>query len=147
MAVVMIGLAPLGGCRICADCEDLAYPAYGGAWQRTQRDSGRVGSIFDPAGGKSPTLADRDQPPTPEELERRRQEERGGGFGAPDREFDSDSTESNSDPSPPADATKDLLERMLEDIGNEKEDALRQKSLDDIEIHVIPRDDVPAQLR
>lgn len=50
------------GCRICSDCGDGDYPAYGGAWQRTVRETGRVGSIFDPAGGRIANLTDRDDP-------------------------------------------------------------------------------------
>lgn len=38
------------GCRVCQTCDE--YPAYGGSWQRTNRVSGRVGSVFDPAGAK-----------------------------------------------------------------------------------------------
>lgn len=63
------------GCRLCGDCHQLDYPTYGGAWERTSRDSGRVGSIFDPAGARSPQLADRDTPPSPDEWERQRAEE------------------------------------------------------------------------
>ena len=50
----------LTGCTLCQNCGDLDYPTYGGAWERTRRDSGRVGSIFDPAGARSATLSDRD---------------------------------------------------------------------------------------
>ncbi|TWU10204.1 hypothetical protein [Allorhodopirellula heiligendammensis] len=49
----------LGGCRLCADCDDDAYPSYGGIWQRTNRDSGRVGSIFDPGGSRQSDLSQR----------------------------------------------------------------------------------------
>lgn len=52
--------ATFTGCTLCQDCGDLDYPTYGGAWQRTRRDSGRVGSIFDPAGARTATLSDRD---------------------------------------------------------------------------------------
>ena len=58
----LIMLTPLFGCRLCSDCEDMDYPAYGGSWQRTVRDSGRVGSIFDSAGGKVSELTSRDEP-------------------------------------------------------------------------------------
>lgn len=47
-----VGLLSLTGCRICTDCEDEAYPTYGGIWQRTDRFNGRVGSLFAPAGAK-----------------------------------------------------------------------------------------------
>lgn len=49
----------LGGCRLCADCDLDSYPSYGGAWQRTVRDSGRVGSIFDPGGSRASDLSAR----------------------------------------------------------------------------------------
>ncbi|TWT73380.1 hypothetical protein [Allorhodopirellula solitaria] len=55
------GLMVLGGCRLCADCDDEAYASYGGAWQRTLRDSGRVGSIFDPGGSRASDLSARAQ--------------------------------------------------------------------------------------
>ncbi len=67
---------PSVGCRLCGDCHELAYPTYGGAWERTRRDSGRVGSIFDPAGGRSPELEDRETPRSPDQWERLRAEQR-----------------------------------------------------------------------
>jgi len=135
MAWTMI-LLPLSGCRICADCEDLAYPAYGGAWERTRRDSGRVGSLFDPAGAQSASLTDRDQPPTPDALERDRQEERNGGF---DR-FDRDNSEDTPDSTPRIqEDLDDLLKRKLDDIQDKDEQRLRDKGLDDINISIVPR--------
>ncbi len=60
MGLLSLGLIlGSGGCTICQDCGDLDYPTFGGAWQRTRRDSGRVGSIFDPAGARTATLTDR----------------------------------------------------------------------------------------
>lgn len=53
------GVTLLGGCRLGADCDLESYPAYGGAWQRTVRDSGRVGSIFDPGGSRASDLSAR----------------------------------------------------------------------------------------
>ncbi len=47
---LLLALVALGGCRLCQDCGDIDYPTYGGAWERTIRDRGRVGSVFDPAG-------------------------------------------------------------------------------------------------
>lgn len=58
--LVSITLASGTGCRLCCDLEDAAYSAYGGAWERTNRESGRVGSLFDPAGAKVADLAPRD---------------------------------------------------------------------------------------
>src|SRR5690606_3336616 len=64
--LVLCGSGLLTGCTIPSDCGDLDYPTYGGAWQRTRRDSGRVGSVFDPAGARSATLVQRDQDDDPE---------------------------------------------------------------------------------
>ncbi len=50
------------GCRLCCDGEDIAYPAYGGVWERTLRNQGRVGSLYDPAGARTADLADRNAP-------------------------------------------------------------------------------------
>ncbi|MCC9601580.1 hypothetical protein LOC67_13565 [Stieleria sp. JC731] len=58
--IATISVLSSGGCRLCCDREDAAYAAYGGAWQRLQRDSGRVGSLADPAGAKVGTLKDRE---------------------------------------------------------------------------------------
>ena len=52
-AIVMTG----SGCRLCCDSEDIAYPAYGGLWERTNRNSGRVGSLFDPGGARGGEMA------------------------------------------------------------------------------------------
>ena len=56
--VKIIGLAVLvvtaAGCTMCPDCDIDSYGAYGGRWQRTQRNSGRVASLFDPAGAQVP---------------------------------------------------------------------------------------------
>ncbi|WDQ15737.1 hypothetical protein [Rhodopirellula sp. P2] len=55
-------VVPSIGCRLCADCDLDAYPAYGGAWERTLRDTGRVGSVFDPAGARAADLEARTDP-------------------------------------------------------------------------------------
>ena len=73
--IVLASLLPAGGCQLCADCDEQAYAAYGGVWQRLEREDGRVGSVFDPAGGKVPRLVDRDEPLEPDELDRRRRAE------------------------------------------------------------------------
>lgn len=52
MLTFILGLLSLTGCRLCTDCEDEAYPTYGGIWQRTDRSNGRVGSVFAPAGAQ-----------------------------------------------------------------------------------------------
>ena len=50
--VACLGLIFVGGCRVCDSCDDCAYPTYGGSWERTNRNHGRVGSVFAPAGAK-----------------------------------------------------------------------------------------------
>jgi len=50
--IACLGLMMIGGCRVCDSCDDCAYPTYGGSWERTNRNHGRVGSIFAPAGAK-----------------------------------------------------------------------------------------------
>jgi len=62
LSAMIVGGGVIAGCTIPSDCGDLDYPTYGGAWQRTRRDSGRVGSVFDPAGARSATLSSRDLP-------------------------------------------------------------------------------------
>ena len=40
------------GCTMAPDLDLDDYGAYGGRWQRTLRNSGRVGSVFSPAGAQ-----------------------------------------------------------------------------------------------
>ncbi len=144
LTLLCAGMLPLGGCRICADCEDLSYPAYGGAWQRTQREQGRVGSLFEPGGAKASALVARDTPSDIDELERERQEARGGS----DSDRDPDQRESTD---PEADETRDreqeLRDRELDDIEEGKENELRKRDLDDININVVPGEPMPPVLR
>ena len=133
---------PLGGCRICADCEDLDYPAYGGAWQRTLRNSGRVGSVFDPGGAKAGNLVDRTAPEEPDQIERNRQESQSqdpdmtdpGEIDSPDRGNPDDGRDEGS----MRDREDRLRNRGLDDIESDGEDELRRKGLDDIEVRIIP---------
>lgn len=143
IALLVAGLVPFGGCRICADCEDLAYPAYGGAWQRTRRDEGRVGSLFDPGGAKTSELVSRDTPTDPDELERARQKARAGeGSDVEDRK------EQDSEVKPDLEEKgNDLRDRKLEDIDDREGDELRKKDLQDIDVHIIPGEQLPPLLR
>jgi len=43
-------LVPVAGCAMCSSCDDYNYAAYGGIWQRTDMQHGRVGSAFSPNG-------------------------------------------------------------------------------------------------
>ncbi|TWU48779.1 hypothetical protein Poly51_46820 [Rubripirellula tenax] len=141
-ALVLLAAIPAGGCRICADCEDLAYPAYGGAWQRTEREKGRVGSVFDPGGAKLASLIDREGPDQPDEIIRRLETERSGDSdldpGMDDEDGDSDAADDSSTKDSRAKEADRLKDRKLEDIEDENEDELRKKSLDDIEVRIIP---------
>jgi len=40
------------GCTICQSASDHGFSASGGSWQRVNPFSGRVGSVFEPAGSK-----------------------------------------------------------------------------------------------
>ncbi|MCH2126877.1 MAG: hypothetical protein MK165_18940 [Pirellulaceae bacterium] len=40
------------GCTICQSASDHGFSASGGSWQRDDPFSGRVGSVFEPAGSK-----------------------------------------------------------------------------------------------
>ena len=126
-------LLSLGGCRICLDTHDLDYPAYGGAWQRTQRDSGRVGSVFDPGGAKVAALVEREDPLTPDVMERMKQSAEG--TQDPDRQpgFEGDSS---SEEFEEMDPTPELMDKNLEDIEQEQDSDLRERRLEDIEIRI-----------
>ena len=43
-------LAATTGCAMCGSPFDYTYSTYGGKWQREDETSGRVGSLFEPAG-------------------------------------------------------------------------------------------------
>ena len=60
MAVVALVAASASGCRICCNTDDEAYSAYGGLWERTNRYSGRVGSLADAGGARASKLSPRD---------------------------------------------------------------------------------------
>ena len=135
-------LLPLAGCRLCSDREDMDYPAFGGSWQRTVRDSGRVGSIFDSAGGKVANLTDRDQPLPTDALERQQQGLRTEGM------FDPENNDAPADQSPdkkaPALTPEELKNQSLEDIPEGEEGKkLRLKSLDEINVRRLP-DEPPS---
>ena len=139
----------VSGCRICADCEDLAYPAYGGAWQRTIRDSGRVGSLFDPAGGRAAELVARDQPVDVVEQERQRYKQRNADRDDSDDSLDEeldDSADESDDEDPLKERNDRLKERELDEIENPKEREQRQKQLDEIDVKVIEGKPAPPTI-
>ncbi len=125
--VALILVAPSTGCRLCCDNEDLAYPAYGGAWQRTRRDSGRVGSLFDPAGARAATLVSRDDPSTVDEIYRSSETERNrNDTDDVDDPGSGDSEGEASEPGPRLGPSDEDLER--------KSDELKKLELEDIDV-------------
>lgn len=52
LLLALLALVSLAGCRMCGNDQDCSYPATGGIWRRTVPNTGRVGSIFAPAGAK-----------------------------------------------------------------------------------------------
>ena len=130
--LLLVLLLPSGGCRICAQCDDLDYPAYGGAWQRTRRDGGRVGSVFDPAGAKTAELVPREAPDKPDERQRQQRSE-----SPSDDPSMQDEDEADRDRQADPDET-DLKEEM---------ERLRNLTPDDIDVKVIPGEPVPPVLR
>ena len=68
--VAMLVLAGLTGCAMCDNSQDGTYPAFGGKWQRDNPSSGRVASLFDPAGHHVETTAAwTEATPAPEDAE------------------------------------------------------------------------------
>ncbi len=50
MCSLLALLAATTGCAMCGSPFDYSYSTYGGKWQREDETSGRVGSLFEPAG-------------------------------------------------------------------------------------------------
>lgn len=138
----------LAGCRICADCEDQAYPAYGGAWQRTIRDTGRVGSMFDPAGARAFDLASREQPQDISAQERKRYlEETDGIDRSEDEDLDDESSDADDEQADRLrERQRNLRDRDLDDIENPKEQEQQKKKLDEIDVKVIRGTPAPPSL-
>ncbi len=133
LLIAVSGFLTTAGCRLCCDTDDYTYSAYGGAWERTRRDSGRVGSIIDPAGAKAAKLAERDEPNPPDELDRQRRR------GEPDAfllEPDKDPSKDDTDESDSETENEEDLKRRLEE--------LRNRGLEDINVE--PGEVVPPML-
>lgn len=143
MACLLVLLVSVSstGCRLCCNEGDEDYAAYGGAWQRTRRDSGRVGSIFDPAGAKASALVDRNDPATPDVIDRQRREDEPDSYLLePDKAPSAD--DDDQDPTQDADAKAEEEQRR-------RVDDLRGGTLEDInvqEINVTPGELVPPLL-
>lgn len=128
-AIILLGLAP--GCRICGSCEDADYPAYGGVWQRTNRTTGRVGSVFDPAGARGSSLTERSQPTDADAAERDR---------GPGKSFGSEDPNADQDPDPSVNPERDPLDTelpSLDEMEDENSNRLRDLELDDIEVNLV----------
>lgn len=133
---ILIFALSLTGCRICKSCEDFDYPSYGGSWQRTVRDQGRVGSLFDPAGAKVASLTDRDAPDTEDEIERSKPENQDDPMN--DELEGEEAEDSDSDTRDREPNQGDLDNQDLNDIESEKDDSLEDLKLDDIEVRLVP---------
>ncbi|MFT5528077.1 MAG: hypothetical protein ACI9G1_002029 [Pirellulaceae bacterium] len=46
---IVILIAGLSGCSMCSTCQDDDYGHFGGKWERTDQQYGRVNSAFAPA--------------------------------------------------------------------------------------------------
>ena len=113
----LVGVVLLSGCQICCEAPD-EYPAYGGAWERTDRLSGRVGSLLKPAGMKASVISDRDEPRTPEEIDRSRVGNTDENALEPDKIDGGDTGDSSSqqDDETLRDRIERLKKEQLEDI-------------------------------
>ncbi len=126
---ILCGVMLVGGCRLCADCDDDAYPSYGGSWQRTKRDTGRVGSIFDPGGSRASDLSARAQSDSPNVTNRA-----GLGAGNENANSDQDSAEPN-----PNDERDPMDTDGLEPPTRQREDELRdlEQRYEDLQLEEI----------
>ena len=130
LPILLVGLSLVSanGCRLCADCDLDAYPSYGGAWQRTVRDSGRVGSLFDPGGSRVADLSQRvDGESVESELRQRNADEKDSSDDRDDEEQDDKKDDEDSEDG-------DVRDRNLDDDLDLKdmENRLRDLDLQDI---------------
>ncbi len=109
------------GCRICAECEPEAYPSYGGAWQRTLREHGRVGSVFNPGGSRASDLRPRDEPET---------------LGAPPRPASDDPERSDAQKADDDQQRDDAESQDAEERLEQRRRELQELQLDDLQVRV-----------
>lgn len=129
---------PSTGCRFCTDCGMDAYPAYGGAWERTLRETGRVGSVFDPGGVRVSDIEPRTDPETADRRirGRTRYEDGDTADSGEDRQKKSDDEQRKLDEETrDDDKTPEQQEAELEEL----EKRLEGLNLQDIR-HVEPRE-------
>jgi hypothetical protein len=121
------------GCRLCCDSEDAAYPAYGGVWERTDRDSGRVGSLFDPGGARQSSLSTKESADQYQDALRRM---------GPMNGEESEDDQGEDDPS------RDAPEQKKFDSESEEEFQQRRKKIERmLNTSVIPGEPLPPSLR
>ncbi|MCO8120467.1 hypothetical protein NHH03_01865 [Stieleria sp. TO1_6] len=122
------------GCRLCCDDEDRAYAAYGGVWERTDRNQGRVGSVFDPGGARKPSLSDKVDSEVADAIQDRRQIDP---LGQPD---------SDATPDDPSDKDSGL---NIPDAESDQEFEDRMKRFEDentMDINIVPGALVPPDV-
>lgn len=123
-AAILLALLSCGGCSMCQPCELETYSAYGGRWQRTDRDRGRVGSVFAPAGAQVAYATPADSDVADESL-------------PPDQDQDEDQP---TDTLPEDDGAED--DSVLEDDAQQREERarrLRDLQLEDIRFQRPPQ--------
>jgi hypothetical protein len=133
LLIAVTGILPAAGCQICCDPDTLSYPTYGGIWERTRRDGGRVGSIFDPAGARASTLVQREDPRTPDERDRELRETDPNAF----------SLEPPTREEPPADSDDDDA-KLQEKIKRLREQEMDGEESDDKETDIKIEPGAPA---
>lgn len=95
------------GCSMCCAPFDCDYPYIGGAWVRDNPSSGRVGSVFDPAGYKA--IGDQ-----PEPRDSEAEGENQGEDGAPAIE----NLDREDLPTPPPETTRPISTPRLRPVRN-----------------------------
>lgn len=122
------------GCRLCCDPETEAFPAYGGAWERTSRTSGRVGSTFDPGGARIGSFTPRDSANKVDLLELEQQRDESG-----------EESDSDEPPAPePTEANPEDTEAERERKFQERLKQFEERQLEDID--VIPGATLPPDV-
>lgn len=139
--LLIVVLATSTGCRLCCDPETEAFPAYGGAWERTNRTSGRVGSTFDPGGARIGSFTPRETANQVDLLDTDRLQENQGDEDAPPNETEpDDGTEGNAETDSEAADREAERERKFQ----ERLKSFEERQLEDID--VIPGTPLPPDV-
>ena len=137
LSFCLIALA--GGCRLCCNDSDTDYAAFGGAWQRTERTSGRVASLFDPGGARAASLSPRNQPINDGPAATEPTEDSSEDLEDQPLDLDSGLDEDVDEDLQPAPDADDLRSLELDDLEDDETDRLKDLDLEDIEVKVVPR--------